>query len=131
MPAAEKRQYIATPGSFGDMPFSNAVVTGNTLYLSGHLGFEPGAMKVPDDPEREAQLLLEGIRDTLTRANFTLQDVVSLTIYCTDVSLFGAFNKVYRTFFRTPFPARAFIGSGPLLLGARFEIQGIAVKENA
>jgi 2-iminobutanoate/2-iminopropanoate deaminase len=131
MPAAEKRQFIATPGSFGDMPFSNAVVTSNTLYLSGHIGFEAGSMKVPEDPEREAQLLLEGIRDTLTRANFTLQDVVSLTIYCSDLSLFAAFNKVYRTFFRSPFPARAFIGSGPLLMGARFEIQGIAVKETA
>jgi 2-iminobutanoate/2-iminopropanoate deaminase len=52
-------------------------------------------------------------------------------VYCSDVALFGAFNKVYRTFFRQPFPARAFIGSGPLLMGARFEIQGIAVKETA
>jgi 2-iminobutanoate/2-iminopropanoate deaminase len=130
MDLAAKRQYIPTPASYGDVPFSSAVITGNTLYLSGHLGLEPGAMKVPPDPEREAQLLLEGIRDTLTRAGFALQDIVSLTIYCPDVSLFGPFNRVYRTFFRAPFPARAFIGSGPLLMGARFEIQGIAVKDN-
>ena len=131
MEHAAKRKYISTPGSYGNVPFSNAVITGNTLYLSGHIGFEPGSMKVPPDPEREAQLLLEGIRDTLTRAGFAMQDIVSLTIHCPDVSLFGPFNKVYRTFFRAPFPSRAFIGSGPLLLGARFEIQGIAVKDNS
>jgi 2-iminobutanoate/2-iminopropanoate deaminase len=131
MPPAEKRQYIATPGSFGDMPFSNAVISGNTLYTSGHIGFEPGSMKIPADPEREVQLLLESLRDTLTRANYTVQDLVSVTVYCSDVALFAPFNKVYRTFFRQPFPARAFIGSGPLLMGARFEIQGIAVKEAA
>jgi 2-iminobutanoate/2-iminopropanoate deaminase len=88
-------------------------------------------MKVPADPEREVQLLLESLRDTLTRANYTMQDLVSVTVYCSDVTLFAPFNKVYRTFFRQPFPARAFIGSGPLLMGARFEIQGIAVKEAA
>lgn len=130
MATAEKRQYIPVPGSYGDVPFSNAVVTGNTAYLSGHIGFEPGSMKVPAEPEREAQLVLEGIRDTLARAGFTMQDLVSLTVYCPDVALFATFNKVYRTFFRPPFPARAFIGSGPLLMGARFELQGIAVKES-
>jgi enamine deaminase RidA (YjgF/YER057c/UK114 family) len=58
-----------------------------------------------------------------------MQEVVSLTIFCPDLSLFDTFNRVYRTYFRPPFPARAFIGSGPLLFGARFEIQGIAVKD--
>ena len=60
-----------------------------------------------------------------------MQDIVSLTIYCSDLTVYDTFNKVYRTYFRGPFPARAFIGSGPLLLGARFEIQGIAVKDNS
>jgi hypothetical protein len=65
---------------------------------------------------------------TLTRSGFSMQEVVSLTIFCPDLLLFDTFNRVYRTYFRPPFPARAFIGSGPLLFGARFEIQGIAVK---
>jgi 2-iminobutanoate/2-iminopropanoate deaminase len=76
-------------------------------------------------------LVLDGLRDTLTRAGLSLQDVVSLTVYCPDLSLFERFNAVYRTYFRSPFPARAFIGSGPLLFGARFEIQGIAMKPEA
>jgi enamine deaminase RidA (YjgF/YER057c/UK114 family) len=49
-------------------------------------------------------------------------------VFASDTSDFDAFNRVYRTYFRSEFPARAFIGAGPLLFGARFEVQGIAVK---
>ena len=52
----------------------------------------------------------------------------SVQIFCPDVANYDAFNKVYRTYFTQEYPARAFIGSGPLLQGAKFEIQGIAVK---
>jgi 2-iminobutanoate/2-iminopropanoate deaminase len=131
MAATDKRQYIPPPGGAGDMPFSNAVIAGDTIYLAGHIGFEPATRKVPEDVEKEAHLMLDALRDTLTRCGLTLQDVVSLTVYCSDVSLFDRFNAVYRTYLRAPFPARAFIGSAPLLFGARFEIQGIAVKPEA
>jgi 2-iminobutanoate/2-iminopropanoate deaminase len=130
MAHSDKRQFIPPPGGMGDLPFSNAVVAGNSLYLGGHIGFDPATRKVPTGAEQEARLVLDSVRDTITRAGFTTQDIVSLTIYCPDLSVYDIFNKVYRTFFRAPFPARAFIGSGPLLLGARFEIQGIAVKDN-
>jgi 2-iminobutanoate/2-iminopropanoate deaminase len=131
MAATDRRQYIPPPGAPGALPFSNAVIAGNTVYLAGHIGFDPAARKVPEDVEQEARLMLDALRDTLTRCGLTLQDVVSLTVYCSDVSLFDRFNAVYRTYLRAPFPARAFIGSGPLLFGARFEIQGIAVKPDA
>ena len=131
MAATEKRQFIPGPGGMGDLPFSNAVIAGNTVYLSGHIGFDPATRKPPEDAEQEARLVLDGLRDTLTRAGLSLQDVVSLTVYFPDLSLFERFNAVYRTYFRSPFPARAFIGSGPLLFGARFEIQGIAMKPEA
>jgi 2-iminobutanoate/2-iminopropanoate deaminase len=130
MAHSDKRQFIPPPGGMGDLPFSNAVLAGHTLYLGGHIGFDPATRKVPTGAEQEARLVLDSVRDTITRAGFTTQDIVSLTIYCPDLSVYDIFNKVYRTFFRAPFPARAFIGSGPLLLGARFEIQGIAVKDN-
>jgi 2-iminobutanoate/2-iminopropanoate deaminase len=130
MATTEKRQFIPGPGGMGDLPFSNAVLVGNTLYLAGHIGFDPATRKVPADLEHEARLVLDGVRDTITRSGFTMQDIVSLTIYCSDLTVYDTFNKVYRTYFRGPFPARAFIGSGPLLLDARFEIQGIAVKDN-
>lgn len=131
MAATDKRQYIPPPGAPGDLPFSNAVIAGNTVYLAGHIGFDSATGKVPEDIEHEARLMLDALRDTLTRCGLTMHDVVSLTVYCSDISLFDRFNAVYRTYLRAPFPVRAFIGSGPLLFSARFEIQGIAVKPQA
>jgi 2-iminobutanoate/2-iminopropanoate deaminase len=78
--------------------------------------------------ESEVRLMMDSFRETLAKAEMTLQDLVSVQIFCPDVSLFDRFNAIYRTYFIEPLPARAFIGSGPLLFGARFEIQGIAVK---
>lgn len=57
-----------------------------------------------------------------------MDDLVSMQVFCPDLSLYDKFNEIYRTYFTRHFPARAFIGSGPLLRGARFEAQGIAGK---
>ena len=124
-----ERQAISSPAMAAlNLPFSDAVLVGNTLYLSGNGGLDPETMKVPDDPREEAQLLMENFKATLALADMTLDDLVSVTIYCPDLSLYADFNEVYRTYFTGDYPARAFIGSGPLLFGMRFEMQGIAVK---
>jgi len=107
-------------------PFSGAVLVGDTLYLSGQLGASANAK--PDTAEAEAKAALDKFQATLVKAGMTMDDLVSVTIYCPDVANYAAFNTVYRTYFKKEFPARAFIGSGPLLFGARFEVQGIAVK---
>ena len=129
MTTPRKRLYIPTPGGLGSLPFSSGVLVGNTFYLCGHLGLDPATKKIPESVEREIRLMMDGIRDTLEEVGMTMQDLVSVQIFCPDLSLFAQFNEIYRTYFTEPFPARAFIGSGPLLFGARFEIQGIAVKD--
>lgn len=111
-----------------DLPFSDAVMVGNTLYLSGKLGLDLSTMSPPDDPKEEAKLLMESFKATLTMADMSMDDLVSVTIYCPDLSLYAEFNEVYSRYFDGQYPARAFIGSGPLLFGARFEMQAIAVK---
>jgi 2-iminobutanoate/2-iminopropanoate deaminase len=111
-----------------ELPFSDAVLSGKTLYLSGRLGLDPKNRKIPEDIETEARNVLEDIRSVLSRAKMTMSDLVYLQIFCTDISLWERFNAVYRTFFDGNMPARAFLGSGALLFGAHFEIQGIAVK---
>ncbi|HTZ75147.1 MAG TPA: RidA family protein [Candidatus Aquilonibacter sp.] len=116
------------PGGLGPLPFSSAVQTGNTLYLAGHIGIDPSTKKVPEDPRQEARIMLDAFRDTLAKASFSMQELVYVQIFCSDISQFSSFNEIYRTYFEEPLPARAFIGSGPLLFGARFEIQGIAVR---
>jgi 2-iminobutanoate/2-iminopropanoate deaminase len=110
------------------LPFSDAVWAGDTLYLSGHLGLDPQTGKPGDTPEKEAHLVLDAFKRTLETAGLTMDDLVSVQIFCSDVVLFKTFNSVYVTYFKGEFPARAFLGSGQLLFGARFEVQGIAVK---
>lgn len=124
----EKRQHFPPPGEPGRLPFSSAVLTGNTLYLSGHIGVDLSSNKVPSDVKDEIRLMLDSFRSTIAKAGFSMQELVSVQIFCSDVSLFDTFNETYRTYFNGPLPARAFLGSGPLLFGARFEIQGIAVR---
>ncbi len=128
MPASAKRVHFSPPAGLGPLPFSNGVLVGDTFYMSGHLGLDPATKKIPASIEREIRFMLDGFRETLSRAGLGMEDLVFVQVFCSDVSLFDQFNSVYRTYFSQDFPARAFIGSGPLLFGAHFEIQGIAAK---
>jgi 2-iminobutanoate/2-iminopropanoate deaminase len=111
-----------------NLPFSDAVWHGGTLYLSGHIGIDPQTGKPGATPEEEARLVLDGVKRTLEAAGLTMDNLLSVQIFCSDVSLFERFNTVYRTYFLGEFPARAFLGSGRLLFDARFEVQGIAAR---
>lgn len=110
-----------------DPPFSGAVKVGDTLYISGQIGLGPDR-KPPADVTAEAKLVMDAVKKQLTDAGMTPDDLVSVQIFCSDVRHYDAFNAVYRTYFTKEFPARAFLGSGALLFGARFEVMGIAVK---
>jgi enamine deaminase RidA (YjgF/YER057c/UK114 family) len=87
-------------------------------------------MTVPEDPKEEARLLMETYKSILEQVGMTMDDLVYVTVYCPDLSLYADFNEVYRSYFSGPFPARAFVGSAPLLMGMRFEMQGIAVRKD-
>lgn len=124
--AQPARRYInprsaANPANATQPPFSGAVMAGDTLYLSGVLG-------AGDTAEAAATAGLNSLQNTLKAAGMTMDDLVSVTISCPNVADYDAFNKVYRTYFKQEYPARAFLGSGPLLNGAKFEVQGIAVR---
>lgn len=124
----ERRTFSLPKTEALGIPISDAVLVGNTLYLSGNGGIDFETMTVPEDPKDEARLLMENVKAVLALADMTLDDLVSVTIYCPDLSLYGDFNAVYRSYFDGDYPARAFVGSGTLLFGMRFEIQAIAVK---
>jgi 2-iminobutanoate/2-iminopropanoate deaminase len=121
------RKYIVAPERKG-RPFSDAVLVGNTLYIAGHIGMDPKTGKPGATPEEEAKLVMDGVKHTVESAGMTMDDVVSVQVFCSDVSLYDTFNQVYRGYFKGDFPARAFLGSGKLLFGARYEVLGIAVK---
>lgn len=122
------KRYINLPNRNVQAPFSDGVLVGNTLYLAGRLGIDPKTNQIPNDIEQEARLMLDGFKAVLGQAGMTMDDMVTVTLYCPDLTLFEKFNGVYRSYYKKDFPARAFIGSGPLLRGAHFEIQGIASK---
>jgi len=112
-----------------NLPFSDAVWHGDTLYLCGHIGLDPKTGQPPATVEEEARMVMDGVKHTLESTGLTMDDLLSVQIFCSDVSLFEAFNAVYKTYFKSEFPARAFLGSGKLLFNARFEVQGIAGKQ--
>ena len=126
--AGEGTTYFKSEIAGQDLPFSDAALVGNTLYISGKGGVIPGTRTVPEDPREEARLMMEDFKTTLERVDMSMNDLVYVTVYCTDLNLYSVFNSVYRKYFSKDFPPRAFIGSGPLLFGLRFEMQGIAVK---
>jgi 2-iminobutanoate/2-iminopropanoate deaminase len=109
-------------------PFSNGVLVGNTFYVAGHIGLDPATGQAAADADTEAHLVLDAVKSTLQKGGLNMDDLVSVTIYCTDLSLYDKFNAAYRGYFHEHFPARAFIGVGKLVRGAHFEIAGVALK---
>jgi 2-iminobutanoate/2-iminopropanoate deaminase len=126
--AAVARRHINLPGRKSGLPFSDAVLVGDTLYLAGRIGIDPVTGRAPADVGAEIKLLLDGVEAVLAEAGMTMDDLVSAQIFSPDLSLWEPFNTAYVKRFSRELPARAFIGSGPLLLGGRFEMIGIAVK---
>lgn len=123
-------RYINLPNRPASLPFSDAVQAGDTLYISGHIGIDPATGMAPSDVNDELKLLFQGFEATLRHAGMAMNDLVWVQIFSPDVSLWEKFNQEYVKHFSAEFPARAFIGSGPLLKGGRFEMMGIAVRQD-
>jgi 2-iminobutanoate/2-iminopropanoate deaminase len=123
------RRAVSLADDNPQLPFSGAILAGNTLYLSGRIGLDPKTGKAPADVDEEIKLLLDHVKATLAQAGMTMDDLVYVQIACTDLSLYDKFNSAYRTYFATKeLPAREFIGAATLLRGGHFELQSIAVK---
>jgi 2-iminobutanoate/2-iminopropanoate deaminase len=129
-PGAPERAYFDHPSAPNGptLPFSDAVRSGDTLYVGGHIGIDPKTGNAAADPTTEAQLVMEAVKQTLTRAGYTMDDLLTVTVYCTDLALYDTFNKIYAPYFHGHPPARAFLGVAKLVRGAHFEVQGTAVR---
>jgi len=129
---AADRKFVVNPrpGDAKTLPFSDAVLVGNTLYIAGHIGLDPKTGLAPADAEAEAHLVMDGIKKTVESAGLSMDDVVSMQIFCTDLKLYDTFNAVYKSYFHGDFPARAFVGSDKLLRNGHYEVTGIAIKRS-
>ena len=115
--------------SAGVLAFSSAVMAGDTLYVSGTIDIDPATGKPPTDVKAGAKRVLDNIKRTVEGAGLTMNDLVWVQVFATDLANFAVFNEVYGSYFTGPLPARAFIGAGSLLAGSHFEVMGIAVKQ--
>ena len=121
-------EYLNQPGMEDmNLPFSAAVRVDNLLFMSGNLGIDSKTGKlVPGGTEAETRQTMENIKAVAERFGSSMDRVVKCTVFLADMSEWGAMNEVYRTYFKNP-PARSALGSSGLALGARVEIECIAV----
>ena len=122
------RRVINLPDRSPQAAFSSAILEGNTLYISGNIGFDPKTHKPPEKIEDEITNLLTSYKNLLSQAGFTMDDLVYVQISCTDLSYYDKFNSIYKSYFTKDLPTREFIGVASLLGGGHFEMQAIAVK---
>lgn len=125
---APAAQYYPMPPTGGaPLPFSEAVRVGDTLYVSGQIGNQPGTLTlVPGGIEPEARRALDNMKAILERHGSSLEHVAKCTVFLADIKEWPAFNQIYREYFKTKLPARSALGANGLALGARVEVDCIA-----
>ncbi len=110
-------------------PFSSSVLAGDTLYLAGVLDLDPVTRKTGATPRDSARLVMEALRKSVEGAGLTMDDLVWVQVFATDLTTFNEFGAVYAEYFKGPLPARSFVAVAGLMGGARFEVNGIAVRQ--
>jgi enamine deaminase RidA (YjgF/YER057c/UK114 family) len=92
--SAGDRKFIVNPRADDrkGLPFSEGVLVGNTLYIAGHIGLDPKTGLAPADAGAEAHLVMDGIKKTVQEAGLSMDDVVSMQIFCTDLKLYDTFQ---------------------------------------
>ena len=110
--------------------YSQAVQSGETVYLSGQVPLDPATMKVVDGPiEQQIERVFKNLAAVAEAAGGSLANIAKLTVYLTDLGNFSQVNEVMARFFEEPYPARAVIGAASLPLGVPVEIDAILVLD--
>lgn len=108
-------------------PFSESVRVGNIIYLSGQIGTDATGKLVAGGISQETKQTLDNIKAALKRYDATMDDVVKCTVMIADMKEWAEMNKVYVTYFKNNLPARSSLGVNGLALGARVEIECLAM----
>ncbi len=111
------------PGAIGT--YSQAVRAGSTVYLSGQIGLEPESMRMAEGIEAQTRRVFDNLRAVAEAAGGSLDSMVKLTVYLTDLAHFPRINEIMAEYFRKPYPARAAVGVSALPRGAMVEIEGV------
>ena len=111
-------------------PFSSSVLAGDTLYVGGVLDIDPATGEPGKAAPEQSRLVLEALKRSLDAASFTMDELVWVQVFATDLSSFDAFGKEYGGYFEGPLPARSFVGVTGLMGNAHFEVNAIAVRKS-
>ena len=105
--------------------YSQAIHVDNTIYLSGQIGLDPISMQMVEGIEAQIHRVFQNLRAVATAAGGSLDDVVKLNVYLTDMGNFARVNEIMATYFHQPYPARAAVGVSTLPRGALVEMDGV------
>ena len=109
-------------------PFSNGYVSGDTLYIAGQQGPDSSGKVTGTDIRQQTTNAIAAVRQVAEEAGFRMSDIVSVTVYVTDMNDVPIMNEVYNKLMPDPKPARAVVQAAGLIGGAKIEISAIAVK---
>lgn len=124
-----KKQAIFTrsaPAPIG--PYNQAVSFGGLVFVSGQIGIEPSTGTLSPDIELQFRQVMENIRNILLASQSSLENVLKVTIYLTDMNDFSLINQIYSEYFKDNFPARETVEVSKLPKNAKIEISVIAAK---
>ena len=107
--------------------YSQAIRTGDTVYLSGQIGLDPETMQMAEGMEAQAHRVFQNLRAVAEAAGGRLDDMVKLTVYLTDLVHFPRMNEIMAGYFNRPYPARAAVGVAGLPRNAMVEIEAVMV----
>ncbi|MEQ1525850.1 MAG: RidA family protein [Gallionella sp.] len=110
--------------------YSQAVKVGDTVYLSGQIGLDPGIMQMADGIEAQIHQVFQNLRAVASAADSSFDDLVKLNVYLTDLGHFNKVNEIMAGYFRQPYPARAAVGVAALPRGALVEMDGVLVVQD-
>ena len=125
---AQQKEVLKVPGAVAGLPFSPAIRVGNIIYLSGQLGNKMGTRElVPGGIGAETRQTLENIKTVVEAAGSSMDKVFKCTVFLADIADYGKMNEVYASVFSKDPPTRSTIAGSGLALGAKVEIECMAV----
>jgi len=116
-------QTLDAPAAIGI--YSQAVCVNKTVYLSGQIGLDPNTMQMEESIEAQIHRVFQNLRAVADAADSSLNDVVKLNVYVTDMNSFTKVNEIMTSYFHQPYPARAVVGVAALPRGALVEMDAI------
>ena len=109
--------------------YSQAIEAGNTIYLSGQIPLDPKTMELVEGNENQIRQVFKNIQAVCESSEVSLNEIVKLNVYLSDLSVFSLVNEIMKELFSEPYPARAAIQVAKLPLDSLIEVEGIIVRK--